>query len=831
MTALKRIAEWYLNVPDVSAGEDTNWTFSSDWPAWLPLWACIPAVLLVGGLIAVIYRRDARTAGPRMRGSLVALRAAQVALVGVFLSNVTASVDTVELPVVVVLIDRSASMTLEDHYRDDDADRSVQQLLSTADMEKASRMNLAKAVLTKNRGAFLKRLQTHHRLHIYEFAEEARRFGQGKFFSPEDVDHLVPRLKRDLHADGKLTNHKQALQRVLEDFSGSPPAAIVLLSDGITTSGENDRLSNAVPLVEKHSVPVFVLALGSATPARDLQLSGLLAPEVAFVNDPITFSADLQAFGVERRHVTLRLRRKGQADVLASRKVDLAQSRGQSGVTRRVELTYLPLKQGENVEFVLEAVPLKEETNTRNNAQTARISIRADTLNVLLADSTPRYEFRYLKHLLEREKTVKLHTILQEADRQYAAEDATAKTLKGRFPLERDALFAYDAIILGDVDLSVIPDDVLMNLRDFVRAGGSLIMIAGLQFNPITYSMPPVKSLLPFELSGVKPPADDEIIEQGFRPVLNAAGRSHSMFRLTTAGKSNTAVWKQLPPLYWILKLGELKPGAEVFVEHPTRQTEPLGREERRRPLPVILMHRVGAGKVLYHTTDELWRWRRLVGDLYYGRYWIQALRALSRSKIIGQSRDAELESDRREYVTGQNVQLHLRFFDEKQVPDSQEAIVVIERNGVEVDRLKLKRVPHLPHVFAGEFSGGTGGALSEGNYRAWVVSPFFEQGTPSTTFSVNPPQKELQDRTLRTNELQTIAAQLPTNDNESTGTKTMYFTPANAEDIPHDIPRGKPTRHNNPRSIPLWNRWELMLLFALLLTGEWLLRKRLRLI
>lgn len=818
MRSLKRFFERYLDVPNVRPGEDTAWSFSNDWPAWAAEWVLILAIPAVIAVIAAVYWRDAKRAGVKTRIGLMALRLAQVGLLLMFLSNVTLSVDGTELPAVVVLVDRSASMKLDDSYSDETIDNKVRELLKETGMQKTSRINLAKALLTHQEGRFLKELQQFHRLYIYEFAEDSRRFRGGEFFGPRDVDESLAGLNTDLQPDGLVTNHRASLKRIFDDFSGSPPSAIVLLSDGITTTGEQDRLSNAAALAEKHSVQIFTVALGSSDPARDLQLSGILAPDVAFVNDPITFSADLRAFGAKNNSLTLQLKRKGRAEVLASRKI----AAPKPGETQRVEIVYTPTEKAENVEFLLEVVPLPRETNTTNNVQSAHVSIRGETLKVLLADSLPRYEFRYVKHLLEREKTIELHTILQESDLDYAAQDETAKPLKGRFPIDREQLMKYDAIILGDVDFSVVPEEVIKNLREFVRAGRSIVMVAGLYHNPLTYTHPAMKALLPFELEDVKAPPEDEVIDVGFRPVLTDAARGNSMFRLSTAGKPDAALWKSLPPLYWLLELGELKPGAQVFLEHPTRQTRPARADARRRQLPVVLMHRVGAGKVLYHTTDELWRWRRLVGDLYYGRYWIQMLRALCRSKLLGKSREAELESDRRRYAGDQTVRLSLRFFDEKRMPPEQDgATVVVEKRGVEIGRLKLRRVPHLPNVLSGELPSAKIPRLSDGSYRAWVVSPFFRDGTPSTTFIVEPPQKELQLRNLAEGELKAVA--------DKTGGE--YFTLATAANLPARIPRGSPTPLNEPKTIPLWNRWELMLLFALLITGEWLLRKRLRLV
>ena len=30
-------------------------------------------------------------------------------------------------------------------------------------------------------------------------------------------------------------------------------------------------------------------------------------------------------------------------------------------------------------------------------------------------------------------------------------------------------------------------------------------------------------------------------------------------------------IWRNLPPLYWLLEAPQLKPGARVLAEHPTR--------------------------------------------------------------------------------------------------------------------------------------------------------------------------------------------------------------------------------------------------------------------
>ncbi len=80
-------------------------------------------------------------------------------------------------------------------------------------------------------------------------------------------------------------------------------------------------------------------------------------------------------------------------------------------------------------------------------------------------------------------------------------------------------------------------------------------------------------------------------------------------------------------------------------------------------------MHYVGSGKVIFHATDETWRWRFRVGDVFFARYWVQTIRYLSRSKLLGKDRSAELTVDRREYRRGEPVRVRVRFLDDRQAP------------------------------------------------------------------------------------------------------------------------------------------------------------------
>ena len=81
------------------------------------------------------------------------------------------------------------------------------------------------------------------------------------------------------------------------------------------------------------------------------------------------------------------------------------------------------------------------------------VSVRKEQIKVLLVQAYPNYEFRYLKNMLERDSTIELKTVLQDADLEYAELDHSALRV---FPVRREELFAFDVVIFGDVNPALL---------------------------------------------------------------------------------------------------------------------------------------------------------------------------------------------------------------------------------------------------------------------------------------------------------------------------------------------------------------------------------------
>lgn len=793
--------EWLLEVPPAGPGQGTalEYVQSFPWPQWFLL-------LFVAGLVAfvtTVYRRDAQAVGRPWRALLSGLRLAVFGVLLFMISEALLRIERTGLPYVVVMIDVSRSMETPDQYSDPAVRKQLRTLLSKDEANPETRLQLVQNVLTRDQASFLRRLQAQHKLRVYTFSDTIDWVGQKDLLQPDDVDELVP-LLQGLKPIGQETKLGPAVRAVLNDLRGQPPAALVVISDGITSTTATDKLSGIAGFSRSKGVPIYTVGVGNDEPLRDLALSDTIVDEMAFVDDPISFSTKLRGSGFVGQKVDLRLIDSATNQVLQKRQITITDDKA----PLPLELTYTPDKVGEH-DYILEVTPLPKEFRLDNNRETRHVSVRKEKIRVLLVDSAPRYEFRYLKHLLEREKTVELSTLLQDADPDFSAEDQTALT---QFPVQAAELMKYDVILWGDVNLSFISPSALGSVRDFVsEQGGGLLFIAGPQHNPATYRGTTLADLLPVNLESVSVPTADGAITESFQPQLTIEGlKGSAIFRFAEDERASRDVWNGLPEFFWWIQCEELKPGAKAFATHPVRTTG-------TQKLPVIVMQRYGAGKVMLHATDETWRWRFRQGDTYYGKYWVQTLRYLCRSRLLGKDRGAELVLDRTVYPRNEPVSLRVRFLDERATPaDDNGVTVVVERKGDPQRRVKLTRLPQAPGTFEGQL-----GQLAEGNYHAWVETPAFAGAPPARDFRVESPYRETQLLRMDQAELALTA--------ERTGGR--YYPLWEAEQLQTDLPPGRPVplRMDDPRN--LWNHWLTLGVFVALLCGEWILRKRFRLV
>jgi len=595
----------------------------------------------------------------------------------------------------------------------------------------------------------------------------------------------------EMDPTGDSTALGDTLMKALERFRGAALAGFVVVTDG----GQNDGipLARATQSLKEAGVPVYAIGVGRVD-ARDVALENVEVREVLLADDaaPVTVRLRSQGMKGESGRVVFSL---GGVQV-AEEEVNFAND----GLLK-VNTLFIPKRTGEyplEVRFESNGVT---EALTENNAGRAALRVVDRKLRVLLVDQAPRWEYKYLEAMLLRERRVDLSAFLFEGDREIAR--VPGSPYLEQFPLRAEDLFEFDLVILGDIDPRFLTEKHQELLRDYVStAGGALVVVAGKRFLPSEYRRSVLELLLPVELAGTSISAGTAMATRPVRLSLTEAGRESVMLRLGDEVAASEAIWRRLPALYWTARVKRAKPAAEVLLSRP----DPTGESETT---PVLVLHRYGAGEVLFVGTDNFWRWRRNVGDRYHAVLWGQIIQRMAGQRLLTENPRVTLQSDRRRYRRGDRVKVYGRIFTRNWEPREDEVlpgVLVSSDDPVRRREVSLRSVPGQRGIYRAEFSAG-----DPGNYR--LALPGDQIAT--LDFTVRDDNREHARAAMNADLLRELARQ----------TGGAFLTLAELEQLPAAV-TNRSARLTSLREVDLWSSPLIFALLVLLITIEWIVRK-----
>ena len=827
--SLRRSAEAQLGVPPPAAGEGTRWQleftpFLKD--AESDPWLAGGLALVAGILVASIYLREGKTASAKVKLLLAGLRLFAVFLtLAVLLPQLRFWFEREGWPDVAIIIDDSRSMGVTDRYQDESAQAQVRRLVQEAPYADPERLHLVQSLLTQQNGKWLQDLMQRRRMriHVYHCSTNAAQLAD--ISEPRHVDSASQAI-RNLRPDGDSSRLGIAVRQVLNDYRGSALAAVVMLTDGVTTEGED--LVKVAHHAARAGVPLFFAGIGDSRETRDLRLHDLQVEDAVYANDRLIFEARITAQGFrEPRTFTIALSEKGpdgRLRQLASEQVAI----DPQGKPTKIRLTHQPTEPGETT-YVLH-IPLAEEEAQAidtNRLERTVLVREAKPIRVLYIEGYARYEYRFIKNLLEREgelertkKSIDLKVLLLDADTEYASEDKSALS---DFPT-RDELYGYDVVLLGDVDPkdARIGERNLQSLAEYVKErGGGFLMIAGPRFSPRAYQDSPLAGVLPIQMTKS---ASESESNAAFRPQLTAVGRFHSIFRFSPDEGENASVWNHLAELYWSAKDYGIKPAAEVLLVHPTQRATDSG--SRRLAggspggFPLAVQQFVGAGRSMFFGFEETWRWRLREDEKRFNQFWIQTIRYLARSRL-GR---IELRVDRQApYRRGEPIKVTVRFPDDKPPPEAETKVEVLATRSpldknqrlaeLEPVTLRLSKLEGSRAIYEGQLN-----RTPEGDYHFVLGSPVVPDPKPHADARVLPPPGEMEQLRMNRQDMERAAE----------ATHGRFYTLGDVEHLIDDVPAGSRLAHHVPQPPrQLWNHFLMFALALALLTTEWAIRKR----
>ena len=300
----------------------------------------------------------------------------------------------------------------------------------------------------------------------------------------------------------------------------------------------------------------------------------------------------------------------------------------------------LPIENvGVNVFEVEVATGIGELSETNNRILIAINGVR-DRLRVLLVSGQPHVGERAWRNLLKSDPNVDLvhFTILRPLNK----DDGTPLNELAliTFPIRElfeEKLSDFDLVIFDRYSQKgLVPFQFMANVADYVRAGGAVMLAVGTEYSD-SFSLfgGPLQGILPAEPTG-------RVFGGAFRPRLSAVGRRHPVTAELEGALASDADGGEPNWGRWLRQI-QVRPG----------EGDPVmtGREDE----PLLILDRVGQGRVALLLSDTIWLWGKgfdgggpQVELLRRVAHWLMKEPELEEESLSAEVRDGALAVTRR---------------------------------------------------------------------------------------------------------------------------------------------------------------------------------------
>jgi hypothetical protein len=399
-------------------------------------------IILIGFSI-FIYRRTIPPVPSWFKKLLMTLRIVSLLIILFILFEpiLSLSWNRTEKPIVAVLLDNSASMSLTD--------------------DGEARSGKAKTILNSD---LFQKISRDCEIEYFQFSDKLSEL------SLAQLDSIK------FNHDG--TDITDALKTFKEKNIDRYLKGVVLISDGIDNLGENPAR-----YVEDFDTPIFPIAIGKAIEQKDIVISKISSNQITYANNKVPVDVTIQAIGFPDRKIELQLLK--DSELLDSKFIEIGKDLSEA----KARLYFTPKKPGFQKYRV--QIPVQEnELTAINNQKNFYTKVLKSKMKPLFLAGSPDPDFKFIKKNLEADPNVEIDYWIVKKNQQF---------YQGNFPDDMNRLKQYDCIILQNFPSKNISPNVIASLKRVLESNQTpLLFVAG---NGVEYqSLLPLKEFLPFSV-------------------------------------------------------------------------------------------------------------------------------------------------------------------------------------------------------------------------------------------------------------------------------------------------------------------------------------------
>ncbi|MCX7302489.1 MAG: hypothetical protein NTX73_19295 [Rhodobacterales bacterium] len=238
------------------------------------------------------------------------------------------------------------------------------------------------------------------------------------------------------------------------------------------------------------------------------------------------------------------------------------------------------------------------ELTNRNNAAVIQINGVRDRLRVLLVSGEPHPGERTWRNLLKSDASVDLvhFTILRPPEKQDGVPVEELSLIA--FPTRElfiEKINEFDLIIFDRYKRrGILPNEYLQNVANYVMGGGAVLIASGPEYaSAESIYRSPLAAVLPGEPTA-------RVVDQPFVPLLSDIGERHPVTEGLTDYAHNPPAEDGTPGWGRWFRLVDTVP--------PPEATTVMEGPDKR---PLLVLNRIGEGRVALINSDHSWLWDR----------------------------------------------------------------------------------------------------------------------------------------------------------------------------------------------------------------------------
>ncbi|MEC9095519.1 MAG: glutamine amidotransferase [Planctomycetota bacterium] len=449
-----------------------------------------------------------------------------------------------------------------------------------------------------------------------------------------DADNGVPELQEPT---GESTDLGASIYEAVSSQPGVQVHAVVLMGDGRQTAYRGDvDIRQAMNELRRRGVPLIGVPFGregDVLQSKDVAIEQLPQQFRVFSGNDVQVNAITRLRGVLGAPIQVQLKltpQGGETKVVQTLEV----AANEANDIQPVEFTLTAADPGV---YMLEVVAESAEGEIllANNRQTAYLTVLEGGLRVLYLYGNRLGEQLEMRRSLASSPDIEL---TESYIRHFSSRN---------WPDPRTNILAdqdFDVLLIEDVHAAAIGKENLEAVAKAVEDGKGLMMLGGYySFGPGAYRESPLAPVLPIEMEVFERQevGADLPVRKVFhidREIRMSPTMAHP---LTTLGNKDQ-IWQQLPALRGANLFQGVKSSGQVLLE--SRQEEPL-----------LVTSQYGLGRVVAFAADSTWQWARSGYGDTLRRFWRQNILWLARRENLRQ-RDVWLKLDQRRFVPGSEI-------------------------------------------------------------------------------------------------------------------------------------------------------------------------------